>query len=138
MLAGEIEQQKSFYFYYRIIDALINYIFYIITLNVLLLASLYSRYDIRAGEPWKKRRRMLNPAFHFQNLNGFLDIFNDLSLDCVAKIERIILGTESSGCKEIDVHPIMSLLALDLFAGKYKPSTCRPIYSCIGFIYILM
>ncbi|XP_046450545.1 cytochrome P450 4g15-like isoform X2 [Daphnia pulex] len=67
---------------------------------------------ILTGKPWKKRRRMLNPAFHLQNLNGFVDIFNDLSLDCVAKIELIILGTasSSSGCQEIDVHPIMSLL----------------------------
>jgi hypothetical protein len=60
---------------------------------------------------------MLNPAFHFQNLNGFLDIFNDLSLDCAAKIERIILATASSGCQEIDVHSIMSLL---VFASGVK------------------
>ncbi|KZS12269.1 Uncharacterized protein APZ42_022337 [Daphnia magna] len=35
---------------------------------------------VLAGEEWKQRRRMLTPAFHFQILNSFVDIFNEKSV----------------------------------------------------------
>ena len=57
---------------------------------------------------------MLNPAFHFQNLNEFIGTFNDLSLDCAAKLEQMLEAVQH---KEIDVLPIMSKLALHIISG---------------------
>ena len=57
---------------------------------------------------------MLNPAFSFQILNGFIGTFNELSLDCVAKLEEML---ETEQHKEIDVFPIMSKLTLDILSG---------------------
>ncbi|XP_046636786.1 cytochrome P450 4c3-like [Daphnia pulicaria] len=64
-------------------------------------------------DAWRKRRRMLNPAFSFQILNRFIGTFNDLSLDCVAKLEEML---ETEQHKEIDVFPIMSKLTLDILS----------------------
>ncbi len=57
---------------------------------------------------------MLNPAFSFQILNGFIGTFNDLSLGCVAKLEEMV---ETVQDQEMDLFPIMSKLALDIFSG---------------------
>lgn len=66
-------------------------------------------------EPWRERRSMLNPAFHFQILAGFMDTFNDFSTDCAVKMEQ---GLGTTGCKEMDVFSIMSKLVLDILCGR--------------------
>jgi hypothetical protein len=58
---------------------------------------------------------MLNPAFGFQILNGFIGTFNDLSLDCVAKLEEMVENVQD---QEMDLFPIMSKLALDILSGN--------------------
>jgi hypothetical protein len=58
---------------------------------------------------------MLNPAFSFQILNGFIGTFNELSLDCVAKLEEML---ETVQDQEFDVFPIMYKLALDILSGN--------------------
>jgi cytochrome P450 family 4 len=68
-----------------------------------------------AGELWRERRSLLNPAFHFQILNGFVETFNDLSLDCAAKMEESLGRT---GQKEMNVFSIMSKLVLDILCGR--------------------
>ncbi|EFX60571.1 hypothetical protein DAPPUDRAFT_276730, partial [Daphnia pulex] len=67
--------------------------------NILQLAN-FSLDD----DAWRKRRRMLNPAFSFQILNGFIGTFNDLSLDCVAKLEEMLEAVQH---KEMDLVPII-------------------------------
>ncbi|XP_046640779.1 cytochrome P450 4c3-like isoform X1 [Daphnia pulicaria] len=69
--------------------------------------------SVFTDDAWRKRRRMLNPAFHFQNLNEFIGTFNDLSLDCAAELEQML---EAAQHKEIDVFPIMSKLTLDILS----------------------
>ncbi len=67
------------------------------------------------GTRWKNRRRLLTPAFHFQILNSFVDVFNEKSFDCARELERII---ESQDGSEFDIFPIITQCALDIICGK--------------------
>ncbi len=81
---------------------------------------------------------MLNPAFSFQILNGFIGTFNELSLDCVAKLEEML---ETVQDQEFDVFPIMYKLALDILSGNewnpldYRISAMRLIFYQFYFDY---
>lgn len=67
------------------------------------------------GVRWKNRRRLLTPAFHFQILNSFMDVFNDKSLECARLLENTI---EEHGGNEFDVFPHMTQCALDIICGN--------------------
>ncbi|XP_046632819.1 cytochrome P450 4c3-like isoform X2 [Daphnia pulicaria] len=69
-----------------------------------------------ANERWKKNRRLLNPAFHFQILNTFMGAINDKSKECVKEFEDA-LETNKGG--EIDVFPIMSRCTLDIICATF-------------------
>ncbi|XP_046636785.1 cytochrome P450 4c3-like [Daphnia pulicaria] len=64
-------------------------------------------------DAWRERRRMLNPAFSIQILNGFIGTFNDFSIDCAAKLEEMVVNVQD---QEMDLFPIMSKLALDILS----------------------
>ncbi|XP_046449670.1 cytochrome P450 4c3-like [Daphnia pulex] len=66
---------------------------------------------LTTGTRWKNRRRLLTPAFHFQILNSFVDVFNEKSFDCGREFERAIV---QHGGKEFDVFPIITQCALDI------------------------
>ncbi|XP_032789240.2 cytochrome P450 4c3 [Daphnia magna] len=66
---------------------------------------------LTTGGRWKSRRRLLTPAFHFQILNSFVDVFNEKSIDCARQLERAI---ETHGDNEFDIFPIMTQCALDI------------------------
>ncbi|KAI9563279.1 hypothetical protein GHT06_010737 [Daphnia sinensis] len=66
---------------------------------------------LTTGARWKNRRRLLTPAFHFQILNSFVDVFNEKSIDCARQLEQAI---ETHGDKEFDIFPIMTQCALDI------------------------
>lgn len=70
---------------------------------------------LTTGARWKNRRRLLTPAFHFQILNSFVDVFNEKSVDCARELERSI---EIHGDAEFDVFPIMTQCALDIICGE--------------------
>ncbi|EFX77956.1 hypothetical protein DAPPUDRAFT_320829 [Daphnia pulex] len=65
---------------------------------------------------WKKNRRLLDPAFHFQILNTFMGAINDKSKECVKEFEDA-LETNKGG--EIDVFPIMSRCTLDIICATF-------------------
>ena len=60
-------------------------------------------------------RRLLTPAFHFQILNSFVDVFNKKSWDCAKELERII---DSQNGSEFDIFPIITECALDIICGS--------------------
>ncbi|KAI9563275.1 hypothetical protein GHT06_010733 [Daphnia sinensis] len=66
---------------------------------------------LSSGDHWKNRRRIVTPAFHFQNYQSFIDVFNEKSSMCTAEFERII-GTQ--GDTEIDISRPLNKCALNI------------------------
>ena len=64
------------------------------------------------GQKWRKNRRLLTPAFHFQILGHFFDVFHKN-----AEILCKQLSKESFN-KEIDVMPYMKRCTLDVICGN--------------------
>lgn len=64
------------------------------------------------GQKWRKNRRLLTPAFHFQILGHFFDVFHKN-----AEILCEQLSKESFN-KEIDVMPYMKRCTLDVICGN--------------------
>ena len=83
---------------------------------------------LTTGSRWKARRRLLTPAFHFQILNSFVDVFNEQSLTCAEVLESTI--EETTKKQPIDIFTHMTRLALDIICGKIFIIT-----ECISYIY---
>ncbi|KAG5874062.1 hypothetical protein JTB14_002040 [Gonioctena quinquepunctata] len=61
-----------------------------------------------AGIKWKKRRRMLIPAFHNSVLENFIDVFDRLGNIFMDKLDKEV------GKPTFDIYPMTSLLTLDI------------------------
>nr|WKR34923.1 cytochrome P450 CYP4NQ23 [Monolepta hieroglyphica] len=59
------------------------------------------------GAKWKKRRRMLTPAFHFSILENFVEIFETVGDVFIKKLENEV------GKSDVDICPLVSLCTLD-------------------------
>ncbi|GBP23753.1 Cytochrome P450 4C1 [Eumeta japonica] len=64
------------------------------------------------GNRWKKHRKFLTPAFHFNILKTFLPTFYKNDEVFVKKLEAVADGA----C--VDVFPLVAMLALDNITGK--------------------
>lgn len=114
-------------------------------IDCLIIVGLNIDFDVihTIGAKWKKNRRLLTPAFHFQILDNFFDVFNknaDILCDQLAKAQS------SEGVKETDVFPFLKKCTLDIICGKliYKwqcvtikegISTFIQISFCFDFYY---
>jgi cytochrome P450 family 4 len=65
------------------------------------------------GHKWKKHRRVLTPAFHFQILEQFLEVFES----CGNKIVKIF--ESEVGKESIDIYPYVTLCTLDIICGEF-------------------
>uniref|UniRef100_A0A914S1I2 Cytochrome P450 n=1 Tax=Parascaris equorum TaxID=6256 RepID=A0A914S1I2_PAREQ len=65
-----------------------------------------------SGETWFKARRILTPAFHFNILNKYVEIFNEQSKVLLEKLER-----HSDTNETFDILPYLRLYGLDVVAG---------------------
>ena len=70
---------------------------------------------LTTGSRWKTRRRLLTPAFHFQILNSFVDVFNEQSVVCARELEMAI---ETAKDGQLDISPYMTRCALDIICGN--------------------
>lgn len=70
----------------------------------------------KKGQRWRSRRRLLTPAFHFQILENFFDVFNDQSHQLIKELE-----TAADSCPKVDgsvnVYKILTQCALDIICG---------------------
>ena len=75
--------------------------------------------NLYKGDKWRKKRRLLTPAFHFQILDNFLEVFNKH-----AEIFCDLLDEETSSshdnAKELDMFPYLKRCTLDVICGKKK------------------
>ncbi|CAG9827255.1 unnamed protein product [Diabrotica balteata] len=63
---------------------------------------------VSTGAKWKKRRRMLTPAFHFSILENFLEVFDSVGDIFIQKLRREV------GKKSVDISELVSLYTLDV------------------------
>lgn len=68
--------------------------------------------DFFKGAKWKKDRKLLTPAFHFQILGDFFEVFNRNADILVEQIENRLADS-----KEIDIFPLVLRCALDVICG---------------------
>ena len=68
------------------------------------------------GERWKTRRRLLTPAFHFQILASFFDVFNEQSRALVDFLQEKV---QQEAGQAIDIFPVITKCALDIICGKF-------------------
>jgi|688.fasta_scaffold468355_1 cytochrome P450 family 4 len=76
----------------------------IITRNVIRIRT--------SGNKWRKDRKLLTPAFHFQILDGFFDVFNRNSQILAEQINKKLLDVN-----EVDIYPMTSRCTLDIICG---------------------
>jgi len=85
---------------------------------------------MNSGAKWKSRRRMLTPAFHFQILDDFMQVFNVQS-----RILCDLLNTKCSEQRpnygEFDIFPYILNCTLDVICGKITSSHLFHIFALI-------
>lgn len=64
------------------------------------------------GDKWQKRRKILTPAFHFNILRDFCDVFAKNS-------ERLVEELKEVANKEIDILPYITTFALRSICGEF-------------------
>ncbi|KAK3009358.1 hypothetical protein RJ639_013094 [Escallonia herrerae] len=89
------------------------------------------------GEPWAKRRRILNSAFHFEKLKLMLPAFYLSALDMVNRWEKVI---STEGSATVDVHHDLETLTGDvisrtLFGSSYEEN--REIFELMKELVVL-
>ena len=60
---------------------------------------------------------MLTPAFHFQILESFFDVFNEQSRSLIDELTAILSAKKMNDT--VDVYDIMTQCALDIICGKW-------------------
>ena len=67
------------------------------------------------GASWKARRRLLTPAFHFQILNTFFDVFNEQSWHLVDQLSQ---QARRQPGQPLDIAPVVTNAALRIICGQ--------------------
>lgn len=64
------------------------------------------------GKKWHDRRKVITPAFHFNILERFVEIFDRLGNSVVDKLNKF------DSTDDVEFYPIAVLYALDVMCGK--------------------
>lgn len=66
------------------------------------------------GKKWHNRRKAITPAFHFQILEQFIEIFDQIGNKLIEIIQQ--KSIENNG--QIELYPLITLFALDVVCRK--------------------
>ncbi|CAG5116005.1 unnamed protein product [Candidula unifasciata] len=89
---------------------------------------------IANGDRWARSRRLLTPAFHFDILKSYLDIYNKCADILINKI-----STSSSGGKSMEMYSLINMHALDIIlrcAFSYN-SDCQTLESGNEYVKVI-
>ncbi|XP_031342172.1 uncharacterized protein LOC116170124 [Photinus pyralis] len=100
LLVGEHETAEFLLSSKTIIDKSYEYSYFHDWLGTGLLTS--------TGQKWKSRRKLLTPAFHFQILDKYIDVFNKQGHILVEKLK------ERADSGPFDIFPYVTLCTLDI------------------------
>ncbi|XP_046636795.1 cytochrome P450 4C1-like isoform X4 [Daphnia pulicaria] len=70
---------------------------------------------LASGDKWRRSRRLLTPAFHFQILDNFFDVFNknaEILCEQLAKVDKT--STSGEFKEDVDVFPFLKKCTLDI------------------------
>lgn len=78
----------------------------------------YCCYIKKKGLRWRSRRRLLTPAFHFQILESFFDVFNDQSQQLIKELDAAAAARPAASVDgSVNVYKILTQCALDIICG---------------------
>ena len=83
------------------------------------------------GDKWRKDRRLLTPAFHFQILGDFCDVF---FRNAEILVEQIL--NRLADCQEIDIYPLISRCTLDVICGKFLFTIWFVLFQCCHLLVL--
>jgi cytochrome P450 family 4 len=71
------------------------------------------------AEKWKRNRRLLTPAFHFQILENFFDVFNKNAEILCEQLSKAIKTSnkEEELVEGVDIFPFLKKCTLDVICG---------------------
>nr|QIK02100.1 cytochromes P450 family 4 [Holotrichia parallela] len=69
------------------------------------------------GNRWRKHRKIITPAFHFQILEDFIEVFNSQSEILVSKLK------EESKPASVDLYPLIARCTLDIICETAMGTT---------------
>ncbi|XP_045033385.1 cytochrome P450 4C1 [Daphnia magna] len=69
---------------------------------------------LASGDRWRKNRRLLTPAFHFQILDNFFDVFNKNADILCQQLAKASISNKGQFTEEIDVFPFLKKCTLDI------------------------
>lgn len=64
------------------------------------------------GKKWHDRRKVITPAFHFNILDKFVEVFDRLGNTVIEKLHKFDVTDD------VEFYPIAVLYALDVMCGK--------------------
>ena len=65
------------------------------------------------GDKWHKRRRLLTPAFHFDILKEFFEVFREES-------DKLIETIKETEGKEVNIVPVSTQFTLNTICGEFS------------------
>ena len=70
----------------------------------------------QTGDKWRSRRKLLTPAFHFQILDNFIDVFNKQGRILCQQFDQ---KCNSGEMEPISIHPLITRCSLDIICGSF-------------------
>lgn len=67
---------------------------------------------VSKGDKWRRRRKIITPAFHFKVLEQFIEVFNTCGDILLEKL------TKEVDKDSVDIFPYITLYTLDTICGK--------------------
>ncbi|XP_046449677.1 LOW QUALITY PROTEIN: cytochrome P450 4C1-like [Daphnia pulex] len=69
---------------------------------------------LASGNKWRRSRRLLTPAFHFQILDNFFDVFNKNADILCEQLTIANTPVKGDSVEEVDVFPLLKKCTLDI------------------------